>query len=204
VSCTWPCARPVHGLVHVPCTGSCTCHVHGRRRPCRRPVHSHVHGWCRRAVCTAHTWPCTGRVYGTAVIQSCTGRFRRQRRVYGPCTRPCTRPPCNVHTTRYDTTRVHGRVHDTSHGRVHGPYAAAQGPSTRPLTARTRPCNCRVDFPCTPYTWRCNGCVHVSPAHGPSTRPWTSRVDGPCRRPVYTAAYMALAFTWPVHGDNSE
>jgi len=36
---------------------------------------------------------------------------------------------------------VHGRVHDTLHGRVPGPYAAAQRPSTRPLTARTRPCN---------------------------------------------------------------
>jgi len=53
------------------------------------------------------------------------------------------------------------------------------------------PCNCRVDFPCTPYTWRCNGYVHVSPAHGP------------CRRPVYTAVYMALTFTRPIHGDNS-
>jgi len=73
--------------------------------------------------------------------------------------------------------RVHGRVHDTLYGRVYGPYAAAQRPSTRPWTARTRTCNCRVDFQCTPYTWRCNVCVHVSPAHGPCTR-----VDSPCIR----------------------
>jgi len=30
---------------------------------------------------------------------------------------------------------------------VHGLYAAAQRPSTRPWTARTRTCNCRVDIP---------------------------------------------------------
>ena len=152
MSCTRPCERPVHGRVHVPCTGPCTRHVHGRRRKCRRPVHSHIHGWFRRAVCTAHTRPSTGRVYGTAVIRPSTGRFRGRRRVY-----------------------------DTLHGRVYGPYAATQRPSTRPLTARTRPCNCRVDFPCTPYTWRCNGCVHVSTAHGPCIRlsTWPLRLHGP-------------------------
>ena len=155
-------------------TAVCT----ARTRPCTCPVYtaedvradgpySHVHGWCRRAVCTAHTRPCTGRVYGTAVIRPCTGRFRG----------PCTRPPCNGHTTRYTAVCVHG------------PYAAAQRPSRRPLTARTRPCNCRVDFPSTPYTC-CSRAVYTA-------------VDGPCRRPVYTAAYMALTFTRPVHGDNS-
>jgi len=157
-----PCARPVHSRVHVPCTGPCTRAETGRRRPCRRPVHSHVYGWCRRAVCTAHTRPCTGRVYATAVIPPCTGRFRGRRRVHGPY----TQPPCNGHTTRY----------------------------TAVYTARTRPCDCRVDFPCMPYTWRCNGCVHVSPAHGPCTC---------CGRAVYTAVYMALTFPRPVHGDNS-
>jgi len=80
VSCTRPCARPVHGRLHVPCTGPCRRHVHGRRRPYRRPIHSHVHEWCRRAVCTARTQPCTGRVYGTAVIRPRTGRFRARRR----------------------------------------------------------------------------------------------------------------------------
>jgi len=59
VSCTRPCARPVHSRVHVPCTGPCTLAETGRRLSCRRPVHSHVHGWCRRAVCTAHSRPCT-------------------------------------------------------------------------------------------------------------------------------------------------
>ena len=159
-------------------------------------IHSHVHGCCRRAVCTAHTLPCAGRVYGTAVYGPCIRhgrytavcvRFSRAK----TCSRAVyTRPPCNGHTTRYAavfTTRYTAVY--TAH--VHGPYAAAQWPSGRPLTARTRPCNCRVDFPCTPYTWRCNGCVHVSRAYGP------------CRRPVYTAAYIALTFTRPVHGDNS-
>ena len=191
-TCTRPYTCPVHGRVH----GPYTLHVHGRRRPCRRPVHSHVHGWCRRAVCTAHTRRCAGRVYGTAVYGPCIRhgrytavcvRFSRAK----TCSRAVyTRPPCNGHTTRYTavfTTRYTAVY--TAH--VHGPYAAAQWPSGRPLTARARPCNCRVDFPCTPYTWRCNGCVHVSRAYGP------------CRRPVYTAAYIALTFTRPVHGDNS-
>jgi len=202
VSCTRPCARPVHGrVVHVQCTGQFTRHVHDRRRPCRRPVHSHVHGWCRRAVCTAYTRPCTGRVYGRAVIRPCTGRFRRRRRVHGQC----TLPPCNGHTTRYTAVytavslhgRIHGRVHDTLHGRVHGPYAAAQRPYTRPWTARTQTCNCHVDFPCTPYTWRCNVCVHVSSAHGPCTRTWTGRVDGPCvyMAPVYGCLHGPYVYT---------
>ena len=116
--------------------------------------------------------------------------------VYGPCARPIHGRVRAVYTARLLYGRVRavyagedvftGRVHDTLHGRVNGPYATAQRSSTLPLTARTRPCNCRVDFPCTPYTWRCNGCVHVSPAHGPCTRPWTGHVDGPCiRLPIW-------------------
>jgi len=169
---TRPCTRPVYGAVYAPCT---------RPKTSVQSVYTvmytgGVDGWRRRAMCTAHRRPCTGRVYGTAVIRPCTGRFRGRRRVHGPC----TRPPCNGHTTRHVSTCTmnHGRVHDTLHGSVYGPYAAAQ----RPWTARTRTCHCRVDFPCTPYARRCNVCVHVSPAHGPCTRTWTGRVDGPCIR----------------------
>jgi len=131
-SCTRPYTCRVHGRVHGPytavcvhllCTGPCTRHVHGRRRPCRRPVHSHVHGWYKRAVCTAHTRPCTGRVYGTAVIRPCTGRFRGRRRVHGPC----TRPPCNGHTTRY--TAVYTAVYTTR-------YTAVYTACTRPHNGR--------------------------------------------------------------------
>ena len=104
----------------------------------------HVHVWCRQAVCTAHARPCTDHVYGTAVIRPYTDRFRGRRRVHG------RRVTGTRHVTRRVHGRVHGRVHDTLHGRVHDPYAAAQQPSTRPWTARTRTCNCRVDFPCMP------------------------------------------------------
>jgi len=136
VSCTRPCARPVYGRVHVPCTGPCTLHVHGRRRPYRRPVHSHVHGWCRRAVCTTHTRPCTGRVYGTAVIRPCTGRFRGRRRVHWPC----TRPPCNGHTTpRY--TAVYTAVYTTRYTAV---YTARTRPHNGRLHGRGRPVHGRV------------------------------------------------------------
>ena len=165
--------------------GPCTFHVHGRRRPCRRPVHSHVHGWCRLAVCTAHTWPCTGRVYGTAV--------------YGPCIR---------HGRYTAVLRAVFAGKDVFTGRVHGRRVTGTRHVTRRCTrpvrsrtavdgTRTRPCNCRVDFPCTPYTWRCNGCVHVSRAQGPCTWPWTGRVDGPCiRLPTWPlrlhGPYMAI------------
>jgi len=77
-TCTQPYTCRVHRCVHGPYAAvyTYTLHVHGRKRPCRRPVHSHVHGWCRRAVCTAHTRPCTGRVYGTAVT-AVYGSFSR-------------------------------------------------------------------------------------------------------------------------------
>ena len=167
MSCTWPCARPVPSRVHVPCTGRVRSVYTAEDVRAKRPVHSHVHGWCRRAMCTSHTRPCTGRVYGTAVIRPCTGRFRG----------PCTRPPCNGHTTRYTGPCVYTARTRPHNGRLDG------------RTARTRPCNCRVDFPCTPCTC-CSRTVYTA-------------VDGQCRRPVYTAAYMALTFTRPVHGDNA-
>ena len=147
-TCTQPYTCRVHGRVHgpytavyksrvravyVPCT--CTFHVHGRRRPCRRPVHSHVHGWCRRAVCTAHRRLCTGRVYGTAVIRPCTGRFRGRRRVHGPC----TRPPCNGHTTRY--TAVYTAVYTTRYTAV---YTARTRTQNGRLHGRGRPVHGRV------------------------------------------------------------
>jgi len=138
VSCTRPCARPVHGRVHVPCMGLCTRHVRGRRRPYRRPVHSHVHGWCRRAVRTANTRPCTGHVYGTAVIWPCTGRFRRRRRVHGPC----TRPPCNGHATCY--TAVYTAVYTTRYTAV---YTVRTRPHNGRLHGRGR--DGRVDGRCT-------------------------------------------------------
>ena len=130
-----------------PCTGPCTRHVHGRRRPCRRPVHSHVHGWYRRAVCTAHTRPCTGRVYSRAVIQPCMGGFRGRRRVHGPC----TRPPCNWHTTRYTAV-----------------YALCRRPKTAVYTAsvhgRKRPCtwpiHCRIHEPIRPVHGRIHDTLH--------------------------------------------
>jgi len=130
-TCTRPYTCRVHGRVHGPYMAVYTSRVRGRvrafpppirRRPYRRPVHRHVHGWCRRAVCTAHTRPCTGRVYGTAVTRQCAGRFHGRRRVH----EPCTRPPCNGHTTRYTavyTTRytaVYTARTPPHNGRLHG------------------------------------------------------------------------------------
>ena len=118
-----------------------TSRVHGPR-PCTRHVHGHlhgptrpVHGWCRRAVCTAHTRPCTGRVYGTAVIRPCTGRFRGQytaakTRVHGPC---------NGHTTRY--TAVYTAVYTTRYTAV---YTARTRPQNGRLHGRGRPVHGRV------------------------------------------------------------
>ena len=149
------CARPVHGRVHVPCNGA----VYA---PCARPktsvkmaVHSHIRGWCRRITVVPYTRPIHGRVRAVFAGED----------VFTDGL--CTRPPCNGHTTRYTTVY-------TARTRPHN--------GRRPWTTRTRACNCRVDIPCTPYTWRCNVCVHVSPAHGPCTRTWTGRVDGPCIR----------------------
>jgi len=160
VSCTRPCARPVHGRVHVPFTGPCTAMYPAEDVRTDGPYTVMYTGGVR-AVYTAR--PLYGRVLAVFAGEDVfTGRVHG-RRVTG------TR-----HVTR--------RVYDTLHGRVHGPNAAAQRPSTRPWTVRTLTCNCRVDFLCTPYAWRCNVCVHVTPAHGPCTRTWTGRVDGPCIR----------------------
>jgi len=184
-TCTRQYTCRVHGRVHVPYMAVYTSRVLGRvlamytaedvrtdrpytvvytggvDGPCARPVHGRV-----RAVYTAR--PLYGHVLAVFAGEDVfTGGVTAHYTLHG---------------------RVHGRVHDTLHGRVHGPYAAAQRLSTRPWTARTRTCNCRVDFPCTPYTWRCNVCVHVSPAHGPCTQTWTGRVYGCLHGPyVYTA-----------------
>ena len=174
MSSTRRCARPVHDRVHVPCTGPCTRHVHDRRRPYRRPVHSHVHGWCRR------TRPIHGRVRTVYTARPLYGRVRTV--FAGENVFTCARVTGTRHVTRPCTRPVRGRTTAV--------YTAVD------MDTVTRTCNCRVDFPCTPYTWRCSVCVHVSPAHGPCTRTWTGR-------PVYAAAYMALTFTRPVHGDNA-
>jgi len=140
-TCTRPYTCPVHGRVHGPYTARgrvrsmytaedvradgpyTVMYTDGVDGPFARPIHDRV-----RAVYTAR--PCTGRVYGTAVIRPCMGRFRGRRRVHGPCihgrrvtgtrhvTRPCTWP-CSRHVTR---------------------------PCTRPVyTARTRQHNGRLD-----------------------------------------------------------
>jgi len=90
---TWPCTRPMYGAVYAPCTRRKTSAQTARTQSCTRVVYTYN----GRAVYTAHTRPCTGHVYGTAVIPPCTGRFRGRRLVHGPC----TRPPCKGHTTRY-------------------------------------------------------------------------------------------------------
>jgi len=166
----------VHGVVHGPVYGA----VYA---PCTRPktsvqtARAHVRGRVR-AMYTAEDV----RADGPCTVMYTGG-------IDGPCARPIhgrvravyTAGPLYSHVWAVfaGEDEFTGRVH----GRLHGPYAAAQRPSTRPWTARTQTCNFRVDFPCTPYTCRCNVCVHVSPAHGPCTRTWTGRVDGPC---VYT------------------
>jgi len=113
------CARPVHGRVHVPGTGPCTRHVHGRRRPYRRPVHSHVHGWCRRITAVPYTRSIHGRVRAVYTTRPLYGRVRAvfagedvfTDRVYGRrvrgtrhVTRPCRRP------VRSRTTAVYTAV----------------------------------------------------------------------------------------------
>ena len=161
---------------------SCARPVHGGVHvpcmgPCTRHVHDrrrpyrHVHGWCRRITAVPYTRSIHGRVRAVYTARPLYGRVR---------------------------AIVMGE--DVFTGRVHAPYAAAQRPSTRPWTSRTRTCNCRVSIPCTPYTWRCNVCVHVSPAHGPSTSVYTA-VHESSTRPktaVYTAVHCDV--TYRVYG----
>ena len=145
---------PVHGRVHGPCTSR---HVDTCTRPYTCRVHGHVHGpymavytsRVRGRLCAMYTaedvrtvmytggvdGPCArpihGRVYGTAVIQPCTGRFRGRRRVRGPC----TRRPCNGHTTRYTA------VYTTRYTAV---YTAGKRPHNGRLHGRGRPVHGRV------------------------------------------------------------
>ena len=166
--------------------------VHRRRRPYRRLVHSHVHGWSRQAVCTAHTRPCIGRVYGTAVI-----------RLHHPCTLLCTGRlygrlrPC--------TWRVHGPVHGTCtrpcKGRVHvstayvstctrAVYTAVYGPSTRPKTAVYTAVHggvtCRLYGRVRAVSRRVHGSVRAvcTAVFG--------RVHWPCTLAVYTSVFGRL------------
>jgi len=152
VSCTRPCARPVHGRVHDPCTGPCTRHVHGRRRPYTGRVHRRVHGWCRRAMCTAHTRPCLRAMY--------TAEDVRTRAVYtavytggvdGPCARPIHGRVRAVYTARplYGRVRAVFAGEDVFTGRVHGRRVTGtrhvRRPCTRPYTRHvTRPCTWQV------------------------------------------------------------
>ena len=100
-----------------------------------------------------------------------------------------------VYTTRvqvYTCTRpLHRHVHS-----VYGPCTRPCAVYTAVYTARTQLCNCCVHVPCPPCTWRCNGRVHVYTC----TRAVYTAVDGPCTRPVYTAAYTARTFTQTIHG----
>ena len=148
-----PCIWPVHGRVHGPCTrrhvDTCTrpytCRVYGQYMAVYT---SRVRGRVRAMYMAEDVrtdgpytvmytggvdghGPYTavyGRVYGTAVIRPCTGRFRGRRRVHGPC----TRPPCNVSCGR----RVTGSRHVTR-------------PCTRPVRCRTTAVYTAVDGPYT-------------------------------------------------------
>ena len=127
--------------------------------------------------------------------------------MYTDITPPCIRRAREVCRQLHVGVRAVFAGEDVFTGRVHGCRVTGTRHVTRPCTrpvrgrttavctavdCRTRTCNCLVDFPCAPYTWRCNVCVHVPPADGPCTRTWTGRVDGPCIR----------LLTWPLrlHG----
>jgi len=153
-------------------------------RPCtRRHVYAAVYVSCVRPVCTARTRPCTRprvRTMYTAEDVRADGPYTV---IYtGGVDGPCARRARAIHgrvRAVYTAWPLYGRVRavcageDVFTGRVHGRRVTGTRHVTRPctrsrrpLTARTRPCNCRVDLPCTPYTWRCNDCVHVSRAQG--------------------------------------
>ena len=186
--CTRPCmyAARLHGM-SVPSTRASTGRVHG---PCRGHVHvrdcvqGRIHG-SLRAVYTAVTTPCTGRLHLCTVVY-----------VHGSCSRPCmytgrvhshvcTRP---VHMALYVyglcTWPVHSRVHGPCTG-VHGPYMAVKTRAHGRVCIRTTCVHCQYTAVYTAVymcTRPIHGCVHICTAVYAAVYVHR-RIYGLCRRP---------------------